>query len=370
MAALIFDKVYFPQIISINEPGIVMSRGSDWYGKSFRKKRSIYLFEKAFCDLQSGIIKKEGKKKAQEIFYRIGKDTGTRLLLLAHMDKSNEAILLPKLKIILFMLSFFGFRINEKVGYNKTKKEFFFSGKDNIFCTKTNEQGFSAGVISGIVSILSGENIEAEKISCSFSGKDCCIVAGKKLKAKYIPDFKKIAPDDNYYRHNFIQESPIEFNKNEYAALKDLITANILETKKNSLMYFGKEHVTINEIGAANLIFYHMNEYGLLDFSRKCIQNSHREITKPFLSSIKTKKERINAIKKITSGFGWGIPKFSWQEEKIKIIIEKFPYSQFEDSCITSGITGMAENALSSNLAIEKIEQVGNRCILLLKKVI
>ncbi|MBN2367997.1 hypothetical protein JXC34_03185, partial [Candidatus Woesearchaeota archaeon] len=188
----IFDKIYYPELISISEPGRITSRGSDNYGKAFKKKRQVYLFERAFTDLQTSIMKKVGKKKAEEIFYRIGKDTGYRFMLLANMGKSRRYLVPIKLKLIFFMFRMFGFTLNEEILFDNKSMILKVRGKNNIFCSKTNEQGFSAGVVSGVYSVLVGKNIEAVKDSCSYDSDYCSVEANPKYKKRYIPKPKEI----------------------------------------------------------------------------------------------------------------------------------------------------------------------------------
>ena len=83
----LFNKLFFPKVVIIDKPGIIINKTIGKFGKEGTKTRVIYIFEDIYSELQLETIKDLGKDKTDLLWYKIGKDVIIRYFFLAKMKK-------------------------------------------------------------------------------------------------------------------------------------------------------------------------------------------------------------------------------------------------------------------------------------------
>ncbi len=91
----LFDKLFFPKVAIIDRPGIIINKTISRFGKEGVKTRVIYNFEDIAVNLYLETVKKLGKKKTDNLWYKIGKESGIRYFLFAKNKKIPPVLLLP-----------------------------------------------------------------------------------------------------------------------------------------------------------------------------------------------------------------------------------------------------------------------------------
>jgi len=91
-----FFNLFLPKVITIDKPGVIYNFVNKKFGGVSAKRRALFYFEDIFVDIQKETIYFLGKKKATEIWYKIGKDSGTRYTLFGK-SKRIPNFLLPNI---------------------------------------------------------------------------------------------------------------------------------------------------------------------------------------------------------------------------------------------------------------------------------
>lgn len=183
----LFNKLFFPKVVKIDKPGIIYTISDRKFGNPGARKRIIWHFEDIVVNLILETVKELGKKKTQELWYKIGKDVGTRYLLLAKIKPLPLFILNHVIVYIFQSLKAGGFSLAEDIKYNSKKRSLVLRGNNNIICRKT-KICTAEGIISALFSFLNKENIEAEA-KCENCPNGCLVVANKNIKEKLCSIF-------------------------------------------------------------------------------------------------------------------------------------------------------------------------------------
>ncbi len=300
-----FDKLLAPRVVVIDRPGILINKIISKFGKEGVKTRIIYHFEDIPVNLYLETVKKLGKEKTDDLWYKIGKDMAIRYLLF-NKDKKIPKIVLPLvIKHIFNTFNSAGMSFAEKIHYNPKRKLLLTKGKNCVMCRKTKSGYFPAGIASGILSSLFKENIEAEPL-CGNCPKNCKIIANLKITKKYIPNIEELKPLDNYDKLNF----PLNYKTHpESNSFTDLLKfKKIWIDKENNVFCFQDKTIVPTEIGLSTIILKNYSKINELNLFKKIIIKTSKEIAEDILKDEKTIGDKIKILNTILSAFGWGIP--------------------------------------------------------------
>jgi len=186
----LFNKLFFPKVVRINRPGIIYNYVNTRFGGLGAKKRTIWHFEDIVVNLQLETIKELGEEKTQELFYKIGKDVATSYMLLSKTKKTASLFLPSIINYIFKTMVVGGFSVAEDIKYDHKKKSLILKGSNNMVCRKSRISSTTSGLVSGFISFLVEENIEA-KAKCQKCPESCFIVANKNIKENYLVNLKE-----------------------------------------------------------------------------------------------------------------------------------------------------------------------------------
>src|SRR3989339_1843298 len=99
----LFGKLIFPKVFIIDQPGIIINKTIGRFGKEGVKTRVVYNFEYIAVNLYLETVKKIGKKKTDDLWYRIGKERGKKNFLFFFEKKKKKTVL----AFIFFYIFFF-----------------------------------------------------------------------------------------------------------------------------------------------------------------------------------------------------------------------------------------------------------------------
>src|SRR3989339_712150 len=92
----IFEKLFYPKVVIINEPGMIINYSSKKYGHFNKFKRNLLYFEEIISKIQIETIRRHGIDKNRTLWYKIGKDLGIRYILVGG-GKPVSKIILPEI---------------------------------------------------------------------------------------------------------------------------------------------------------------------------------------------------------------------------------------------------------------------------------
>jgi hypothetical protein len=348
----LFNKLFFPKAVIINKPGVIYSYVDRKFGSPVSKRRMIYFFEDTFVNLQVRTIKKLGLKKTQLIYYQLSKKQVARYLLIANLKKPPSFLVAPIIKYIMKIYRSAGASAAEKVSYNHKKKILVLEGSNNLFCRKSKIGEYLAGGASIIVSFLTGENIEA-KSECEKCPQKCRIVANKKFKEKLPFNYDELKPSKKYNKLNFPENMRIPRNLNSFS---DLINFKKIWMDNLGKLCFRNKALATAEIGWVSMVSEHykgIKEHTL--FKEGIIEGSNK-IAKEILKDVKSVKKRINTIISMLATFGWGIPYYKRERDKIVFSLVYAPFSKYDNLYQVYVINGYINYIFNKQFELECIK--------------
>lgn len=354
------NKLFFPKKIVIDKPGIIINELSRRYGGVKSRRRTVFFFEDPGANLQVKTTKELGKDNAAELWYKIGKNVGTRYMLLANPKKMPSFLLPQTIDYIFNALKSAGFSIFEKINYNYKKKSLVLEGKDNIICRKSKEGEVFAGITSGVLSFLLRENIEA-KMYCKNCPNYCKIVANKEITFRYKPDFKKLMPLENYDELNFPKK--VESITKMYS-FSDLFRFKKVWLDKSGKFCFKNKTISPATIGFQGLIADNYLAINKKEILEKGIVNGTKSLATDLLKDEKSTMDKIEALKIILCAFGWGIPHFKKENDRIIFSFVHIPVSKYSYLYYVFSIKGFLDHIFKKNFKIMKIERKINPVLL------
>ena len=320
----LLNKLFFPKVAVIDQPGIIYNVLSRRYGHVSSKKRIVFLFEDMFAEIQKEAIAQLGKEKASELFYKIGKDFGVSFMLLGKAKKVPSFVLPEVMEFIADNFRGGGFSIAENIDVDIKQNIITFSGKNNVICRKTADPSFFAGGAAGILSLLLGKNVEAVSKCCNCPN-ECKVIAKADLPSKYIPDVNKLMPDKNYGQLNF----PKDVESMDHLAS----FGKFMRFKKIKISVSGKFQLNGFAIFPAPfqitcLIMKHFEEIGRRDILNEALFRSSDKILDTLSKEFPEVKDKIKIITSLILALGWGIPDCQKKGEIIKFYIRYPPFNK------------------------------------------
>lgn len=307
----LFDKLIFPKTLVINKPGIIYTKQGRKFGSSNTRRRLVFHFEDIIANLQLETKKEFGKKKTEELWYKIGKDVGMRYMLISKA-KIPPSFLIPSIVEYIFNgLKSGGLSLAENVDYNHKNKSLILNGRDNFICRKSGICS-AAGSVSMIFSFLTGENIEAE-VKCENCPEKCIVLINKNIKTKYIPNSNELKPLVDYKKLNFPDKISL-FSK--LPSFENLMTFNKIKVDSGKFNFLGKT-ILPTEAGFLGLIVEHYVKINKKYLLEKGLVEGAQNIARDIFKDNLTINDKINTLKTILGAFGWGIPNYQKKDGKI-----------------------------------------------------
>ncbi len=351
----ILNKLFFPKTIVIDRPGIIISKTTKWYGKTSSQKRIIWDFEDIFVSHQLEAIKRLGKKKASDLYYKIGKDVGTKYVLLAGArKKTNKFFLKPAIEFICYTLNASGISISKNICFDSKTKSISLTGEDSIICRKTKDASVYAGLFSGIFSSLIKENIEGEAL-CKDCPNYCKIMLKPETKARYLPDYKKLKPaksttilkvTDRYTRY-----------PNSYS-FNDLIRFKKVSIDVHGKFYLNKLGILPSDLAFLELVIDNFKKIEAIDIFKKGVVRASKKIANQLLSNLEknNKKEKLDFFISLLSAFGWGIMHYTIRKKTVVFHVRYAPFTRHNFLYPSLVILGFLKSIYNQSIKIEDID--------------
>jgi len=318
------NKLFFPKVVVIDRPGIIISKTSSKYSSKESKKRIIWCFEDITVNLQLRTVKALGKEKSGELWYRIGKDIGTKYLLMSGAKKIPSFLFNFIIKYIFTGFYGSGQSFAKKVNFNRGKRELIIEGRNNIVCRKTADGSFTAGLISGIISFLRGKNIEAETY-CDCPNH-CKIIANPNNKRRYIPDRKKLFLDPLYFKINFPKRI---IHHAKLSSFSDMIKFKKIKFDKEGKFTFRDKALLLGEIGMLDIIANHFIDIGLKELLDKSVIEAAEKLATELLPKKEKPLIKLQRILNLFCAFGNGIPRYNLTKNTLYIRFKFAPYTNY-----------------------------------------
>jgi hypothetical protein len=335
----------------IDRPGIIYNVISKRYGRGNSKKRIVFHFEDIIANLQLETIKELGKEKTEELWYKIGKDVGTRYMLLSKAKKPPSFLMPTIIDYMFSSLRGGGLSSAKKVFFNNKSKSLVLTGKNNNHCRKSKEHSLFTGGISAILSCLLGTNVEAEA-KCGKCPDNCKILVNKEIPFRYKPNIKSLKPSKNYNALNFPKIDPTK----EAHSFKDLIKFGKIQLDKDGKFHLKGKTILPNEVGAYGIVIKRYIDINKEAFIKKVIIKEAEKLLSEMLRKEKTEKDKINFIKTILCAFGLGIPHYMKKNNKILFNFNYVPLSKYGFLYHTLVLNGYLNSIFKKRFKIEKTE--------------
>lgn len=347
----IFDKLILPKVITINKPGIIYNVVDSKYSKKKNKKRFIWYFEDNIAALQKETAKRFGKKETKKLWYKIGKKVTLRYMIFSEMKRPPSFLRPIILEYILKKGQSGGISLSENIKYDK-KETLILEGRNNVICRKSDIHEYFSGCMSMLLSFLVGKNIESE-VDCRECPKRCKIIVSPKIKNKFIPNEEELRISKDYRKLNFKIKEVTPSKNNSFDSL--LKFKQIWIDDSGKFCFKGKTILPM-EIGGINLICEEYVKENKKEVLEESLKLESEKIAREILRQNLTEKEKLNAINSILSAFGWGIPYFRKEEDKIKFILKNAAYSKYPPLYQINIVNGFLEHIFKEKFELEELK--------------
>jgi hypothetical protein len=345
------SKLFFPKVIMVDNPGITYSYVDRKFGTPKAKRRMIWHFEDIIVNLQLEATKELGIEKTSELWYKIGKDVGMRYISFSGMKKAPSFLLGSILKYIFKTLYSSGQSFAEKISFDSSKKELVIEGSNNIFCRKTGDGSFTAGLVSSIISCLVGKNIEA--VAYCKCPNHCNIIAKPSNKKRYIPNRKRLEPDDIYFKLNF--PTKIIFSKKD-VSFRDMIKFKKIQFDKGGKFNFKNKALIPAECGMVGIIADRYINNGIKGVFSKGVVQGAEKLAIELLPEKETPIIKLRKILDIYCAFGNGIPSYGLIKNVLRIHFRFAPYTKFGSYYSALALNGFINVAFKKKFKLKEIK--------------
>jgi len=347
----ILTKLFFPKVAVIDRPGIIYNVLTKRYGRGESKRRVIFYFEDTMSDLFIETSKLLGKQENSDLWYKIGKEAGIRYMLLSNTSKFPKFLIPSIVKYVLVQFKLAGMSFADNIKYNPKERRVIVKGKDCIICRKTSDPSPFTGLLSGVLSYILMENVEA-KYLCKNCPHECFIIANRNIEQRYLVDFSKLLRFKKFEKYNYPRD--IQFPK-DYYSFKDLLKfKKICIDNKTAKIYLNNQVIVPSEIGLSGIVMEHCSVVGK-DILNEIIINSGSRIARSIFSKEKDSGKLIQEIIKTMSALGWGILYYRKVGEDIHITFLYPPISEYEFLYPSLVLNGFLNFCLEKRFKIKKI---------------
>lgn len=329
LKSFLIKKFLLPKVVLFNEPGRIISKSVKRYGNSSSSIRCYYPFEDTLIKLQEEAKKSIGPKRTNDIWYEIGKTHVLRHASFSGKKKVPEFLQEDAIKFIISVFHYSGFTVTNNLELDIKSKIIEVWGDNNCVCRSTGLGDVFAGVISGVMSYVTGQNIEAIKTSCCKTETECRIIGKPDIQERYIPTEGTYEKDKDYDRLNL---KPI---KQKGSTFQELIKFKKVKLEDDRYVY-DKYALGLIEVGFLDLIYQKYKENNLEKEFKTAVQASGKEIFKD--------KNNCSAIGKVMTALGNGIINITPKGKGFKIIIFSPPSTKFEMNYLPNFLIGALKN--------------------------
>ncbi len=348
----IFEKLFFPRVAVIDQPGIIISKTSSKYGSKTSMKRMVFYFEDIIANLQIETVKKIGKEKTSNLWYKIGKDAGTRYLLLSKAKKPPSFLMPSIIQYIFSNLNANGMSVCNKIIFDHKNNFLILTGKDNIIWRKTNEGSLFSGLVSGILSFLIGQNIEAENYY-DIRSQTYKIIANKNIKKKYIPNLKNLTPLKEYNKLNDFLGNVKTPNLPSFSTG---IKFKKIEVTEDGKFHLKNQTIIPSEIGLLELIIRYYEEHKIKELFEKEIVKSAEKVYEEIFENKNNATQNLKSVKKIFCILGLGILYYKIYKKEIIIHILNAPICKYGFRYHSLVLNGFLNKVFERKFKIERIK--------------
>ena len=271
-------------------------------------------------------VKKIGKKKTDDLWYRIGKESGTRYSLFVGKRKIPSSVLPLIIQHVFNTLASVGMTFAKDVKYSNFDNSFFASGENCVVCNKTQSGFFMAGLVSGILSMILDKDIGA-KPCCTNCPNGCKIIASPNIKDECKMNLDELRPSLDYSKLNF----PLMNHRlsDEFKSFSDLLKFKQITVDERGCMNFKNQVLVPTEIGLTQLSFRNYSKIGLENFYKKSLIRISENLAQSFFNGSNSPLEKIKSLKIILSAFGWGLLFYKRDKNKVIFKFQNPPISKF-----------------------------------------
>ncbi len=343
------NKILFPKILNINEPGIITSKSLGI--RKGKRRRMTYSFEEILSGLQLETLKELGNKKSSDLFYKIGKDVGTQYHFFIGKKKFPKLLRKDIVEYFFTRLSSVGMSFGKTIILDEKDNSWIFTGTDSLICRKTGNSSMFAGVVSGVLSLIVGKNIEAES-RCKNCSESCKIIANENIPRKYIPDLNELKLSKDYENLNFPKKS---IQRHKTSSLNNLYSFKKITVNKEGKSYFDGKALFFSEINMLELVAKNYLEDNKRILEKGIIKNAEK-VADHLLRNLNVEEEKLNYIKEILGSFGAGIPTIIKNKRKITVSILYPPITKYGFLYRALEINGFLNSIYKKNFKLLNIK--------------
>lgn len=322
----VFDEFIFLKALRMDNPGVIINKSAVYFGSGVNS-RIVFIFEDMIVELYRRTVDKIGKEKTNELFYKIGKDIGTRYFLFSNKRKFSNNIQLVVLEHIFSILSGIGLSFAKETIPGSNEDAFAVSGSDPLFLKKIKDGSFLSGIFSGILSFVYSENIESECFSSNY--ERCKFFASRRIPDVYVPSIDELFLCKKYNIKNFNLKE-LNLSSEKFLALSDFIKFRKVkfDNASNSWSFFG-ENIFPFEIGLFGIIMDNYVKNGYRDLFCDSYREESEKIFFRLLKEEENIKNRVKFFVNFLSAFGWGVPVITKNLDEFIIRFMNPPYSKY-----------------------------------------
>ena len=325
-----FERYFFENFIHLDGkksmPGVIFANHFDSFFTKRSKARIVFFFEDIISNLFLETVNRFGEKRAEEVWYKIGKDFGIRYFLFSNrrFSKCGKERNLESV-FDYFRASGFGFL--EEIIPGSSVDSFRVRGRESVFFDRINNGSFFAGILAGLLSGYYNENLEA-----SFNIDDfgiVLIIASRRFKKRYSPISDFLVPHFNYNKINSFVKKNESSNRKIGTFLDFLRFKKIRKDENFNKWSFFDNGVFPVEVGFLGIVTKRYLDEGMSDVFRSVYIESSREIFNKMLESKPLVKNRASFVVNVLSGLGWGVPYFIHRKNEVVVRFLNPPFSKY-----------------------------------------
>ncbi|MBT4647770.1 hypothetical protein HN827_03365 [archaeon] len=295
-------NLFFPKIIKIDYPGIIISKTTRKFSFKEKTRRQIYIFEDIISDLQNNTINSLGENNAKKIWGEIGTSLGKFYVSKSRIKPVPKIILEESIKYILKVFSTGGATCMTKFSVSKNAEIIKLNGSGNIVCRKTGINEFRVCFGKEILEAMTGYNYATEGICKKSCDKICHLKFEKinKEKSKKNIEIYDDSKDQKYFEtlKNIDENIPLK-SFDEFVKFKKI---KLNDTDK--LVLFDKLCIMPWPL-PLDIIYYIYEKHNCEHLIEKSLYNTINSFKKTLLKN--SKDNEIEILKNLFSVLGWGI---------------------------------------------------------------
>ena len=330
-----FRKFIFPKVLIIDKPGLIVSKNFNNLNSRAHNMRIVYNFEDFYVNLYFDTLKNLGKEKTDNLWYRMGKDLGIRYFLFNGLTNFPFSKVTLALKYFQAMFIMIGMGFCKNLNYDISNKKYVFWGNNNIITRKTLNTSYMEGILAGVISFITKENMESRGFydELSDEGK---IIIDQKFPKKYSPNISSLKVDPKY-KLNFYQSNKVTSNLYSFS---DLLKFNIIQIDEGKKFYFGEHTLLPTEISLIEIIAKSYFDIGEGELFRKSTMGFVKDLCLNIFEILEDSNKKMKFFRNILSAFGFGEVYFKKEGNSVRVDFLNPIFTEFGLNYLKSFING------------------------------